>query len=321
MKKLLIGLIVSLCFIFTAVPVIAAENPFSDVNSNNWFYDSVMYAYENQLFKGTSATTFGPKEGMTRGMFVTVLARLENADAYLYTTQRFKDVDSNHWAYTYVNWAYAHGLTNGIDNTHFGVDRHITREQMSVLFDRYLKYKNENLTSVTENYLYADHSSISNYAISSVTTCQKYGLITGKTDNIFDPKGNSTRAEVAAVFQRLSRALNGERIILYYADTKVPTYDSVTLQFCDETSEFIGDEFHDGYYPGGIEYFYEYNAANLKTYQDYLVEHGFILYYEKYEEYDEGPGGIYYCFYENSDSEFGIWYDAEANLLCISFYS
>ena len=34
--------------------------PFNDVSDNAWYYEAVNYAYQNNLFNGTSATTFGP---------------------------------------------------------------------------------------------------------------------------------------------------------------------------------------------------------------------------------------------------------------------
>jgi hypothetical protein len=54
----------------------AAVLPFTDVNSGDWFYDAVSYAYAGALFQGTSETSFSPGDTMPRGMFVTVLGRL-----------------------------------------------------------------------------------------------------------------------------------------------------------------------------------------------------------------------------------------------------
>ncbi len=47
--------------------------PFTDVREGDWFYDAVAYAYTNELFNGTSATTFSPNGTMTRAMLVTAL--------------------------------------------------------------------------------------------------------------------------------------------------------------------------------------------------------------------------------------------------------
>lgn len=50
-------------------------NPFTDVPENEWYYKAVEYAYSQKLFSGTSETLFSPDTVMTRGMFITVLAR------------------------------------------------------------------------------------------------------------------------------------------------------------------------------------------------------------------------------------------------------
>ena len=55
---------------------VSTENlPFTDVGEGNWFFNAVSYAYKNNLFSGTSTSTFSPNDSMTRGMFVTVLGR------------------------------------------------------------------------------------------------------------------------------------------------------------------------------------------------------------------------------------------------------
>lgn len=50
-------------------------NPFTDVPETQWYYKAVEYAYTRKLFSGTTDTTFSPDTNMTRGMFLTVLAR------------------------------------------------------------------------------------------------------------------------------------------------------------------------------------------------------------------------------------------------------
>ena len=51
--------------------------PFTDVSDNAWYYEAVNYAYQNNLFNGTSATTFGPDVTMNRAMLVTVLYSMD----------------------------------------------------------------------------------------------------------------------------------------------------------------------------------------------------------------------------------------------------
>ena len=71
----------------------AVQNPFADVKETDWFYQSVMYALQNNIFKGTSDTSFSPEGSMTRAMFVTIMGRIAeiNPDDYK-GIQEFYDV-------------------------------------------------------------------------------------------------------------------------------------------------------------------------------------------------------------------------------------
>lgn len=52
---------------------------------------------------------------------------------------------------------------------------------------------------------YADSASVSNWARGVVATCLKSGVIGGRPGLLIDPKDQITRAEVAAIIQRLLR--------------------------------------------------------------------------------------------------------------------
>lgn len=52
-----------------------AESPFTDVEQGAYYADAVLWAVENKITAGTSATTFGPEENCTRGQVVTFLYR------------------------------------------------------------------------------------------------------------------------------------------------------------------------------------------------------------------------------------------------------
>ena len=59
------------------------------------------------------------------------------------------------------------------------------------------------LSNVLEEY--ADEKEIANFAKESVKIMQQKGLMTGKTENKFDPKGMTTRAEVATLLMRFMK--------------------------------------------------------------------------------------------------------------------
>lgn len=289
MKKLLKSLLLSLCFAFASTPLMAAM-PFTDVKTSDWFYDEVQFAYENDLFQGTSATTFSPRAGMTRAMFVTVLGRMSNVDISQYNDVTFSDVVPGSWYAPYVQWAYEEGITNGLSETEFGVNSPVTREQMAKFLCTYVDYTSIELSNVSHRYDFIDNMDISSWAIGFIYQCQKYGLLNGREYNHFAPHEGCTRAEAATVIMRLDSAAKGDRLVVNYAfSATVPTFDSVTLNLChfsvydyDGISDYEGygdslDYYKSGYIPTADYFIYKYDASHLRAYYDYLIGHGFTL--------------------------------------------
>ena len=176
---------------------------FTDV-SNHWAKDAINYVTDKALFNGTSATTFSPNEGMTRGMFVTVLGRMAGADISAYNTQsKFADVDSKMYYNAYINWAAANKIVSGVDASHFDPNALIIREQAAVIMDNYLTASGTKVDETGSAAAFTDSAAIRPYAKDAVARMQKAGLLNGKTGNIFDPQGTTTRAQVAVIMQKL----------------------------------------------------------------------------------------------------------------------
>ena len=57
------------------MPDAGSTNPFTDVTSGEYYYNAVLWAVENGITNGTSATTFSPNENCTRAQIVTFLYR------------------------------------------------------------------------------------------------------------------------------------------------------------------------------------------------------------------------------------------------------
>ena len=108
----------------------STTNPFTDVTSSDYYYNAVLWAVGKNITNGTSATTFGPNDGCTRGQVVTFLHRFENSPKPSSTTNPFVDVSSSEYYYTPVLWAVGKGITNGTDATHFSPDSTCTRGQI-----------------------------------------------------------------------------------------------------------------------------------------------------------------------------------------------
>lgn len=178
--------------------------PFTDVNENDWFYDVVLYAYENGLMTGTSADAFAPNTATTRGMIVSMLARLEGVTSA--ESAGFTDVADNDWYATAVNWAASVGVVNGYEDNTFRPNAPITREQMAAILYNYADYKGYDVSARADLSDYADAASISSWAEDVLAWANAEGLINGMTATTIDPQGATTRAQTAAMFERFLTA-------------------------------------------------------------------------------------------------------------------
>ncbi len=278
----------------------SAATNFTDIQ-NHWAKVNIEYVVNLGLFNGTSANRFEPNAKMTRAMFVTVLGRLYGVDPNAYGGSSFKDVATGKWYSPYIQWASDPevGLVNGFGDGTFQPQANITREQMATLIYRYCSYAGLSMQIVSDFYYFNDELLINEYAFDGVTYCQITGLINGKNNNMFDPKGNSTRAEVATVLARLVKASQGQRIYLNYGDTGVPTYSSVVLQPCIGTIYPQG-EIIEEYDLNGVGFYYTYNANDLAVYRSYLTQQGFNYISEEKE------GDIIIHFYNKGNIVLGI---------------
>ncbi len=179
-------------------------NPFTDVKADDWFADSVGFAYTNKLTGGTSENEFSPEESITRGMLVTLLHRAENQPKVI-VDPGFKDLDDGMYYVEAVKWAARHGIVNGYTKTSFAPNDKITREQIAAIIYRYAKYKGYDVSMGEEIQLanYDDFGSVDSYAISAVKYAVGSKVMIGKTNRTINPDENATRAEVVTVLQRV----------------------------------------------------------------------------------------------------------------------
>ena len=174
--------------------------PFTDVRESDWFYDDVVFAYENGLFSGTSDTTFSPNTSMTRAMLVTVLYRLEGQPT-VNGRSGFSDVTFNSYYEDAVTWAANNGIVNGTSTSTFSPNANVTREQMAAILYRYTQYKQYNTAANSSLNSFSDHASVSGYAVMPLQWAVAEKLINGSAGKLM-PTGNATRAQVAAILHR-----------------------------------------------------------------------------------------------------------------------
>ncbi len=174
--------------------------PFTDVSTSDWFYSDVMFVYENGLFSGTDSRSFSPNASMTRAMLVTVLYRLEGEPAGTGSSS-FSDVRSGSYYEKAVAWAAANGIVTGTGSTSFSPDAKVTREQLAAILYRYAQYKKLDTDAGAKLDSFSDAGNVSGYASEALSWAVSEGLINGASGRLM-PKGDATRAQVAAILHR-----------------------------------------------------------------------------------------------------------------------
>ncbi len=176
---------------------------FSDVPSTHWASPYVEKLAGAGYINGTGNGLFSPSNNMTRADFVTILGRIAGVNIADYTSSSFTDVQAGVYYAPYVEWANKAGIVTGVGGGKFSPTSNITRSQMAVIAKRYADYAGITLADSGDTSRFADDSSIESWAATAVYAARNAGIITGRTGNIFDPRGNASRAEVCAVICRL----------------------------------------------------------------------------------------------------------------------
>ena len=154
----------------------------------------------NNLFNGTSDTTFAPNGTMTRGMLVTVLHRMAGEPAAS-APASFTDLRQG-WYRDAVAWAAENKIVEGISATQFAPDAKVTREQAMTMLMRYAAFKGYDVSARDNLAAFSDASSVSIWAQNAMQWAVAAGLIEGVTDTTIQPHGESTRAQIATILMR-----------------------------------------------------------------------------------------------------------------------
>lgn len=198
-------MLLAVVLLLGAVPA-AAFAGFADVPADAWYAPAVQTCAEQGLFQGTSPTTFSPEISMTRGMFVTVLGRMENIDPTQADASGFMDVPEDAYYAGYVGWAARSGIVAGVSDSVFEPERGISRQEICTIVHRYLVWKDVSLQTVPSAQ-FADDAQIAEWAKESVYVCRSAGIVCGVGDNHFAPNVAARRCEAVQIFKNLLAVL------------------------------------------------------------------------------------------------------------------
>lgn len=138
------SMLVTVLYRYAKSPKVADANPFTDVASNTWYTDAIIWANANHIVDGLGDGRFGTEENITREQVVTIL--------YRYCQMQNKEVSDgkalsgytdyekiSDWAKAPMEWAVASGLIQGRTETTLAPDATITRAEVSILLQRFIE--------------------------------------------------------------------------------------------------------------------------------------------------------------------------------------
>ena len=166
------------------------ENPFTDVAESDWFFGPVMWAKENGVTGGTSATTFSPEDGCTRAQVVTFLWAANGKPEPKMALNPFDDVRETDWFYQPVLWAVENGITGGVSKTLFGPEQTCTRAQIVTFL--YAAAGKPEITAASTFKDVADND----WFAKPVIWAAEHEVTGGIGDGKFGPNNTCTRGQV-----------------------------------------------------------------------------------------------------------------------------
>lgn len=177
------------------------EEKFNDVDKDAWYAEAVNFVVTRGVMSGISENTFSPDAQATRGTIALIIKNIDGTSEKVYWS--YLDVPEDAWYADAVAWCSETNIMKGYGGGYFGPDDSITREQLVSILYRYAQYRNfSNLeTTGVELLEYNDYANISGYAGGPMQWALKNSIISGKENNMLDPQGIATRAEIAQIIR------------------------------------------------------------------------------------------------------------------------
>ena len=175
------------------------ENIFSDVSSDAYYADAVIWAVDNEVTTGTSSTTFSPEDPCTRAQAVTFLWRAAGCPEPEGASNPFTDVGSGDYYHDAVLWAVEQGITTGTSDTTFSPNDTCTRAQIVTFLHR-----SEGCPDIGAYITFIDVP-LNEYYADAVSWAATLGITTGTSRTHFSPNIPCTRGQIVTFLHRTYR--------------------------------------------------------------------------------------------------------------------
>lgn len=192
---------VNKCFVFETThlsqyALLTDPNPFTDVAGNAYYYNAVLWALDNHVTGGKTATTFAPNAVCTRAQAVTFLWRAMGSPEPTSTVNPFTDVKPDAYYYKAVLWAVEKGVTGGVSATAFNPGGVCSRAQVVAFLWR---AAGKPVVNYAMNF--ADVPADSYYTEAARWAVSE-GVTGGTSATVFSPGNSCTRAQIVTFLYR-----------------------------------------------------------------------------------------------------------------------
>lgn len=173
------------------------ETPFSDVKYSDYFFTPVLWAVENHITNGISATEFAPNANCSRGQIVTFLWRACGSPEPTKADNPFTDVSPSEYYYKAVLWAIENGITTGMSANTFEPNATCTRGQVATFLWR----SQGKPAPKSDSSSFVDVKS-GEYYYSAVLWAVENSITNGTDVNTFSPDASCTRGQIVTFLYR-----------------------------------------------------------------------------------------------------------------------
>jgi len=180
---------------------------FTDVQKH-WSQSFVELAAAKGLVEGVGGDKYDPDKSVTRAEFTAMLVRVLGRGAATGSAAPYDDVKQGAWYFDEIAKAKELGLLGFVKSTNFNPDQPLTREEMASMLAAVVALEKLSLTKEYVSMVgYKDIGSVGTAYLEDVRLMVKLKIMTGTGEDTFSPKGETTRAQAAAVFVRTLQKL------------------------------------------------------------------------------------------------------------------
>lgn len=173
---------------------------FDDIEDSKWAMEAIDYLYEKEIINGCGERAFEPNRTVTRAEAAKMITLVAGIDISSAPKAEFSDTESGAWYEKYINAVCEKGYFKGLGDGSFGVCQAVTREQAAAVIYRVLCDKNVEFSK--NGFVFEDDNLISSWAEDAVYSLYGKSVLNGRSNNMFCPHENMTRAECAVLIFR-----------------------------------------------------------------------------------------------------------------------